>query len=307
VIKAILVAKLKCSPKQLDKKSLALQSKTHHNTLMIDEQETTPENDSDSPQSIDSAFGTDDLDVEGALAAVASLHELTRTDEIEAVDEVLSEEDFPEIDEFERIESLDDELDEEAEITFESGEASHYESVFPRPPSSVLHRGQLASIIPALLLIGIGAYLTFLLSATEQSLNLSVIMAVIVGGLGAILLAQWISSARWAMGSFFIAVLLLLIASTVAYLILPNNLSLMEGWPLLLTAAGTAFVASDLFVPSGRRLWLIGLILAISGLAGTVATSNLPDKGIQQTIGSLLPLALVIVLVLLVAPILRRQ
>jgi hypothetical protein len=300
---------LKCSPKQLGRKSLALHTKTHHNTLMTDKQEMTPKSDSDSPQSTDSAsaFGTDDLDVEGALAAVASLHELTRTDEIKAVDDLLSEEDFPEIDEFERVESLDDELDEETEITFESGEASHYESVFPRPPSSVLHRGQLASIVPALLLIGVGAYLTFLFSATEQTLNLSVIMAVTIGGFGAVLLAQWISSARWAMGSFFIAALLLLIASTVAYLILPNNLSLMEGWPLLLTAAGTAFVLSDLFVPSGRRLWLIGLILAISGLAGTVATSNLLDEGIQQIIGSLLPLALVIVLVLLIAPILRRQ
>lgn len=274
---------------------------------MIDEQETTPENEIESSESIESAsaFGTHDLDVEGALAAVASLH--TLTDEFEAVDELVTEEDSLEIDEFERIEPSEDDRDEELEIPLESIEAAHYESVFPRPPSSVLHRGQLASIVPALLLIGIGVYLTFILTGTGSALNPSVIAAVTVGGLGAILLAQWISSARWAMGSFFIGVLLLLTGATAAYLTMPNNLSLMQGWPLLLTAVGTAFVISDLFVPSGRRLWLIGLILAISGLAGTVATSNLLDESIQQTIGALWPLAIVIIIVLLIAPILRRR
>jgi hypothetical protein len=272
---------------------------------MTDEYETTPENEIDSPQSFESAsnFGTDDFDVEGALAAVASLHELTRIDELEALDE----EDVLEIDEFERIDSVDDELDEEAETGLATAEPTPYDSVFPRLPSSVLHRGQLASIVPALLLIGVGAYLTFILTASDQTLNPPVIAGIAVGGFGAILLAYWISSARWAMGSFFIGVSLLLIGATAAYLALPNNLSLIQGWPLLLTALGAAFVISDLFAPSGRRLWLVGLIFAISGLAGTVASSDLLDEGIQQSIGGLWPLALVIVLVLLIAPRLRRQ
>lgn len=276
---------------------------------MMDEQESTPPNDIDERDQEVSAsnFGTEDLDVEGALAAVASLHELTRTDELEAVDEAVADEDEVEIDTFERVESPDDGIDDTVETALEAVDSEPYESVFPHPPASALHRGQLASIVPALLLIGSGAYLTFILTASENTLSPTLLVALSIGGIGVILLAHWITSARWAMGNFFIAVLLLLTGSTAAYLAVPNNLSLMQGWPLLLTAVGTTFVISDLFVPSGRRLWLIGLIFAISGLAGTLVTGNLLNDGIQQTIGGLWPLALVIVLVLLIAPLLRRQ
>lgn len=288
----------------MNENSLALQAKTHHNTLMNDEQETTPENNIDEPQDSEavSNFGTEDFDVEGALAAVASLHELAAPDEIEAVDD-----DVPDIEEFERIGSDEDELAQESETALDAIEPNTYDSIFPRPPVSVLHRGQLASIIPAILLIGIGGYLAFLMMGTQEALNPATIAPIAIGGFAVILLAQWISSARWAMGSFFIAALILLIGGTAAYLVLPNNLSLAQGWPLLFTAAGTAFVISDLFVPSGRRLWLVGLILAISGLAGTVATSNLLGEGVQQVIGTLWPVAIIIILVLLIAPVLRRQ
>lgn len=274
---------------------------------MNDEKETRPQNQIESPEESDaiSNFGTEDLDVEGALAAIASLQELTRTDELEAVAEG-SEDDAPEIDEFERIDA-DDADAQEAEPALNTREPTHYDTVFPRPPLSVLHRGTLASIVPAILLIGIGVYLSYMLLSAQEAVNPTLIAGISAAGLVAILFAQWISSARWALGSFFIAVLLLLIGGTSAYLVLPNNLSLMQGWPLLITAAGTAFVISDLFVPTGRRLWLIGLILAISGLAGTVATSNFLDESIQQAIRALWPVALIIVVVLLIAPLLRRQ
>lgn len=280
---------------------------------MTDKEEQT-ENNNINPAESESdnskkQVNTDDLDVEGALAALASLHELSRDDEVDIADEDDSsdnDEESPDIQEFERLESDDEEIEADDEEIPEAGAVIDY-GTFPRLPVSSLHRGQLASVVPALLLIGIGAYLTFMVTTSGTDFDPVLITAVLVGGVGVMLLAQWISSSRRAIGSFFIGALLLLTGGTVAYLVIPNNLSLIDGYPLILTAIGTAFVLSDVFVPSGRRIWLVGLILAIAGLAGVVTTTSILDTGIAQSSGRLLPVAIVIVVVLLIAPILRRR
>lgn len=285
---------------------------------MTDKEEKSPENNIENPESStdvnsEKAYN-DDLDIEGALAAVASLQDLSPEAEPEiddSEDDLLDEEDESlEIQEFERVESDESDLaesDDDSEQAIESA-ISYENSIFPRPPVSVLHRGQLASVVPAVLLIGIGAYLTFLVTTSSATLQPGVIVAILVGAMGAMLLAQWLSSARWAIGSFFIGILLLLTGGTLSYLILPNNLSLMNGYPLLLTAIGTAFVITDIFVPSGRRAWLIGLILAISGLGGVAITSTLMDLTITDSArGLLLAVGIVIIIVFLIAPILRRR
>ena len=282
---------------------------------MTDKEEQTSDNQIDDlePQ-VDESLeddSNDDLDIEGALAAVASLQDLTREAEAEieeAEESELEEDDALEIQEFERIDSDDttgDALEESDEQIVET--ASPYDSIFPHPPQSVLHRGQLASVVPAILLIGIGGYLTFIVTASDTVLQPAMVIAVLIGGTGAMLLAQWISSARWSIGSFFIGVLLLLTGTTATYLALPNNLSPVDGYPLLLTAIGTAFVITDIFVPSGRRVWLIGLILAIAGLAGVLTTSVIMNLDIAEAFAGLLPVAVVIIIVLLIAPILRRR
>lgn len=285
---------------------------------MTDKEEQTPDNNIENPESSTDVNSerayNDDLDIEGALAAVASLQDLSSEVEPEvdvSEEDVLDEEDESlEIQEFERIESDESDLaqsEDDSDQVIES--VINYEnSVFPRPSMSVLHRGQLASVVPAVLLIGIGVYLTFLVTTSSVILQPGVIVAILVGAIGAMLLAQWLSSARWAIGSFFIGILLLLTGGTLAYLILPNNLSLMNGYPLLLTAIGTAFVITDIFVPSGRRAWLIGLILAIAGLIGVATTTMLMGLAITDSArGLLLAVAIVIIIVFLIAPILRRR
>lgn len=295
--------------------------------------ENTNETEAESSSSIP---GTGDLDVEGALAALASLQELTGEPETEAEsddessdvevdsgtddesssvseevsisdDEVVaSESDIPDIQEFERTSS--DEVDSTTDDdSYDRESLPAYDSSFPRPPVSVLHRGQLASVVPALLLIGIGSYLTFIVTTSDEPLQSSVVLSILVGGAGAMLLAHWISSARWAIGSFFSGILLLLVGATSAYLVLPNNLSMANGYPLLVTATGMAFVITDVFSPSGRRIWLIGLILAIAGLAGVLTTTTLVNLNFISATGGLLPLALVLVIVLLIAPIISRR
>lgn len=306
---------------------------------MTEKDERTPNNLSDETTD-NSNINTDDLDIEGALAALSSLQDLTREDEPEEVTD--TEPDLPdddseadddisedrvedeaslEISPFERVDDdADDLIDTEDELALDDAYLSDLDSApdtdvtdetfvtaFPHPPISVLHRGQLASIVPALLLMGIGGYLTFLVTTTDATLQLPVIIAVAIGGLGAMLLAQWISSSRWSIGSFFIGVLLLLTGGTIAYLVLPNQLSLIDGYPLIITAIGTAFVITDVFVPSGRRIWLIGLILAITGLAGVFVTITLVNLELVESLSGFLPIALIIVLALLIAPFVSRR
>ncbi len=260
---------------------------------------------------------TEDLDVEGALAAVASLQELTREPE-----DVLDDDDIVEIQEFERVEDdeadefLEDFTEEEAieialseedevvEITPEPSVT--YETTFPHPPLSVLHRGQLASVIPAVLLIGIGGYLTFVFTTSEVTIEPILVASIGLIVLGIVLLSQWLSSARWTIGSFFLGLSFLLIGATSTYLTLPTNLTWIDGYPLLVTAIGIAFVVTDIVVPSGRRVWLIGLILAIIGLGGIVSTTMLADIVLPSS-DILLAVAVGIVVILFILPLIFRR
>ncbi|MDQ7033450.1 MAG: hypothetical protein Q9P01_01045 [Anaerolineae bacterium] len=172
----------------------------------------------------------------------------------------------------------------------------------------MLHRGQLASIVPAVLLIGAGALLTIILTiSADATINLPVVSALVVSGTGVAFIAYWLSSSRWSTGSFFIGMTLTLLGGTGVYLALPNNLDIINGWTLFLIAIGTAFVLTDLMSPSNRRLWFVGLILAIAGFAGMVMTGQLLDDAIIQTLSRLLPVVLVALAVLLIVPIFRRN
>jgi hypothetical protein len=275
---------------------------------MTDEQEQSPKNETEAKaaEPKKSKRSTEDIDVEGALAALASLQDLTR-DEAPAIETPGQAESAPEILEFQRIEGSESEKASAEESDIPSAESpSPYDTVFPRPPVSALHRGQLASVVPALFLMGIGAYLTFALTISNSAPEPLLIVAILVAGLGLSFLAQWLSSARWSMGNFFFAVFLLLGGGTLAWLLLPTNLNLLQGWPLLITALGTSFVLTDLFVPSGRRLWFLGLLLAIAGLAGLSITMNLITGTIAQILGIIWPIPLVLLLLVLLAPFFRR-
>lgn len=287
---------------------------------MTEKPDDIQKNDSDN-QSADidepkNSVNTEDLDIEGALAAVASLQDLTREQESDEFDD--DSDDVVEIQEFERVdevEAIDLANDEPSEVVVSHDSepieiapepSSVYETSFPSPPMSVLHRGQLASVIPAVLLIGVGGYLTFVFTTSEISFQPLLVIGLLFIGLGGIFLAQWLSSARWTIGSFFFGLALLLIGITSTYLTLPTNLSWVDGYPLLMTAIGTAFVITDIVVPSGRRVWLIGLILAIIGLAGVLATTFLADIAMPSS-NILLPIGVGVGLILLIAPLLARR
>jgi hypothetical protein len=278
---------------------------------MTDEQHESLEHENKPAKPVPDVSGTDEIDVVSALAAISSLHDLMQPDEpavaleaeAAADDEMLIVADEADEAIDEPVAALDDN-DEYAEYT----EVETVYSDFPRPPQSALHRGQLASIVPAALLIGAGALMTITLTTSaDAALNRPLVMALAVSGLGLALITYWFSSARWTIGSFFIGMAMLLMGGTAAYLILPNSLDIAQGYPLLLIALGTAFVLTDLVTPSNQRLWLVGLIFAIAGFAGMVITAQLLDAQIIATLSRFWYVALGVVVLLLIVPVFRRS
>ncbi|MFN8371624.1 MAG: hypothetical protein U0694_01925 [Anaerolineae bacterium] len=93
----------------------------------------------------------DDLDIDAALAAVASLSDVLAAQESEA-------EQPPQTSEFTAV-----------DVTPPPAIQEQRSSYFPSPPPSTLPRGSMASVVPAFVLIGIGVWLTFALSTGYAS------------------------------------------------------------------------------------------------------------------------------------------
>ena len=255
-----------------------------------DDEETTPEG--------TEAIPDDDLDVEAALAAVASLGDLTAEAQEETETTLEVEPDDEE----------DEDEDEDEEETEPAPTYSPAEHDFPRPPLTTLRRGQMASIVPALLLIITGIWLTFTLTTAGAAPDGGLILAVIGGGIGITLLAQWLSSERWARGGFFGGALVLLIGATVFVLVRPQSTGLTEGWPLFIVAAAAAFVLTAVFTqPRSGRLALVGIITGVAGITAYAVTTGLLNSALVATLGRLWPLVLVAAAIILLAPFLTRR
>ncbi len=232
---------------------------------------------------------TDDMDIEAALAAVSTLSDMLAEREAAAQAQAAREE-------------AERQAAEERRARLE-----HPELFFPVPPMQILHRGQMASVIPALVLIGLGAWLTFSLT-TGTALNTGLIAAIMSGGLALIWLARWFSSGRWARGSLFFALAGLLGAGSLFYLLQPASPGLAGGWPLLLIAIGLAFILAGLLAaPREGRLALPGFLFVAAGTAALSVTLGLIGGEIISTAAALWPAALIAVVLIWLLPVLFRR
>lgn len=185
---------------------------------------------------------------------------------------------------------------------------SHVESTFSRPPLMRLQRGQAASVIPALLLIASGAWLTFALTTGAALPDPLILLSAGVGGLGVIFLSLWMSSQRWAQGGFFIGAWLLLSSIVLIYLFQPTGLDFNSGWALLIVAFGAAWALTG-FITFPRRVpfGVVGLLIAIAGGLGTGVLSNQLDARLVDIAQSLLPVALIFLVIIIVLPMISRR
>jgi hypothetical protein len=170
-----------------------------------------------------------------------------------------------------------------------------FEPSLPMPPMTTLRRGQLGSVVPALLLIGIGAWLTLTTTAGTPP-NPLLVAGAAVGAMILTLLAQWLSTGRWGRGYFFFAVILLLMTGIVVFSLQPGGVSLVRGWPLLFIALGIAVILSGLLPrPRNQQMVQPGIFLVIAGLLGMLITYNVVP---QRILAAFAPWWFVVVIVL---------
>jgi len=232
----------------------------------------------------------DDMDIEGALAAVASLSD------------VLAEQEAAEQARLAQAEAS-------ARATAErQARLESPELFFPMPPATTLQRGNFASVVPALLLILMGVWLTFTLTTSQTPLDSGLVAAVAAGALAVILFVQWLSSGRWARGALLFALLLLLAGITLIYLLQPTAPGLLRGWPLMVVAAGAAFLLSGLLAqPVDRRVVFPALALVFAGLVALAVTMEAISSTLLLTAASAWPVVLVVVVAIWLLPALFRQ
>lgn len=233
---------------------------------------------------------TDGMDIEAALAAVSSLSDMLA--EQEAAEQA-------------RIAQIEAEAQAAAE---RQARMEHPEQFFPVPPMSTLQRGQMASVIPALFLIVVGAWLTFTLTTTRTAPDVSLTIGIVLAGMGLAMLVRWFNSGRWARGALFGGLLFLSSAAVLFYLLQPISPGLGQGWPLLLCCFGIATALTGLLAfPQDRRQIFPGIVLLIAGIAGTVVSTGTLGSEFINLAASLWPVAAVIVALILLLPLIFRQ
>lgn len=239
------------------------------------------------------------VDIDAALASVSSLpdaiaeqdeSESTALDVVPSEETALAQQDAPE------------------PIVIGEPQKRRPPARFISPKPTTLKRGQLASIVPALTLIGIGTWLTFsLASDTPPERDLLVIVG--LGFIGVMLLAYWVTSQRWARGALFIGLSLLFITGALYYPRTDVNVLLEDIWPLGIVAIGAAAVISALLSPLAQRGPQIftGFVVVLIGLGIYTLNIGTLDDTTTNTLMTFGPIVLGIAVILLIVPALFRR
>lgn len=182
-----------------------------------------------------------------------------------------------------------------------------FEPALPMPPMMRLRRGHLGSLVPALVLIAIGAWLTLTTTAGTPPDPLLVAGAAL-GGLVLTLLAQWLGTGRWGRGYLFFALLILMFAGILIFSVQPGGLSLVRGWSLFVIALGLAIILSGVLSrPVSRRLLQPGLLVIIAGLLGLIVTNNVLPPSLLTGAAMWAPAVAVVLLVIWLLPLVFRR
>jgi hypothetical protein len=149
--------------------------------------------------------------------------------------------------------------------------------------------------------------LTFTLT-TSTPPTPTLIAVVAAGSIAVTLLVRWLASGRWARGTLFFALLLLLAGLTVVYLMQPSAPGLVQGWPLLLVAVGVAFLLSGLMgQPVDRRMLLPALAFVVAGFAALAWTTGAISSALMSTAATFWPIVALLIAAIWLLPVVFRQ
>ncbi len=232
---------------------------------------------------------TGDLDIDAALASVASLGD------------ELAEREAAELAEQEQLKAAQERVD--AERRAEEEEArrkdAHY---YPRPPLISLQRGQMTSVLPALVLIALGAWWTFTLSTAESAPSTGTLALIFAGCLGVLMIGYWLTTGRWFAGALFGGITLLTGTAIMVFLTQSNDIG-QNGYPLLLLAPAIGMICVAIFsAGSVPALGFTGLLLLVSAIAGFGIINTDIDDAVTDIASIAMPILLVVLVILIILP-----
>ncbi len=195
-----------------------------------------------------------------------------------------------------------------------------YRPRYPTPPMSALQRGSLASVVPALLLMIVGAWLTLVYTGALSSLLppdfapelLTFTPAGLAGlgvGIAAVsLLVYWLASGRWSRGAVVVALLLIGMAALIGASLLPSGLDLTRAYPLFLVVIAAALIIAGLMSrPTNRRVFAPALLLALAAGVGMAFTLELAPADILTAAAPFAPVVGALLLLIAAAPAVTRR
>lgn len=175
------------------------------------------------------------------------------------------------------------------------------------PPLMTLKRGHLGSMVPALLLIALGAWLTLTTTGGAPP-EPQLVAAVVLGGIVVSLLAQWLGSGGWSRGVLFFALLILFLAGVIVFSVQPNGIDLARGYPLLLVALGLAVALSGVLArPLNAKLLAPGALLVLAGGVALGVTLDFIPGTLVAAFVPFAPVVLGVVLILWLLPLVFRR
>ncbi|MBK8020392.1 MAG: hypothetical protein IPK19_02940 [Chloroflexi bacterium] len=159
----------------------------------------------------------------------------------------------------------------------------------PAPQGMTLRRGQLASAIPALLLIVIGGGWTFA-NTTGGQIAPNLLFGGAAALVAAVFVLGWLSFGRWARGLLFLAALVAATIGLIAFTLTTPGLELTTSYPLLLAAPGLAcLIAAVLARPASTRLLVLAVLLIAGAAVGIAYNAGLFPLDLTPYLQYLLP------------------
>jgi hypothetical protein len=245
----------------------------------------------DAPPALDftfSASGLEELDIEGALASIIGL------------DAAIAEHEAADLSPAVQAETSVDPEQVRRETETRRKASQQAGGQLQQPNFGQIGRGKLASVIPAVLLMALGAGLTIYLAEPSVfgglTLNTGLFIALLASVFSVMLISYWLSSGRWASGGLFVAISIL---ASIAV----SALGLTGGFPLLLSAIGLgAFVSALLSRGTGKNQYFVGIALMIAGAVGYGFNLNADQFDMTRLQPILLGVMGVFLAVLLIAP-----
>jgi hypothetical protein len=182
-----------------------------------------------------------------------------------------------------------------------------YKPRLKMPAPIRLHRAHPGSVIPALVLIGVGAWLT-LANASGTPADPALVGLILTGGLMLSFFVEWLFNGRWARGLLLVALMAAFGAGGAALIAQSGVENTLRAYPLLLSALGVAIVLCGLLArPVERVLLGPGMAFITAGIVGFLVLDGVIAASVLSTAAAFWFVPAFIVLLLLLLPVVFRR